>query len=146
MAYLVKDEFLNADINKVILMCLFHDIGEAVTKDIPSFKKNEKDEEIESNAVNELINNLPQQYKTELKNLFKEMNEQETTGAKLYKSLDKLEALIQHNEADISTWLPLEKELQLTYGTEECDFSRYTKELRKTVRIESEQKVKNAFP
>ncbi len=34
--------------------------------------------------------------------------------AELYKALDKMEALIQHNEADISTWLPLEYELQLT--------------------------------
>lgn len=144
MAYLVKDEFPGADINKVILMCLFHDIGEAITKDIPAFEKTEKDEKTESSIVDSLINKLPQPYKTELKNLFLEMNEQLTAEAKLYKALDKLEALIQHNEADISTWLPLERELQLTYGTEECDFSSYTKELRKTAKIESEQKIKKA--
>ena len=38
MAYFVKDEFPEADISKVILMCIFHDLGEAITGDIPSFK------------------------------------------------------------------------------------------------------------
>ena len=31
--------------------------------------------------------------------------------AKVYKALDKLEAVIAHNESDISTWLPLELSL-----------------------------------
>ena len=43
----------------------------------------------------------------------------ETLEAKIYKALDKLEALIQHNEADLSTWIPLEYDLQITYGTKE---------------------------
>ena len=34
MALLMKDEFAQADIDKVIRMCLLHDIGEAVTGDI----------------------------------------------------------------------------------------------------------------
>lgn len=35
------------------------------------------------------------------------------------KALDKLEALIQHNEAPLETWIPLEYELNLTYADEE---------------------------
>ncbi|MDE6699988.1 MAG: HD domain-containing protein, partial [Acetatifactor sp.] len=31
MAYLVRDEFPQLDIERVIQMCLFHDMGEAVT-------------------------------------------------------------------------------------------------------------------
>ncbi len=42
MAALIGDEFPEADINKVIKMCLFHDIGEAFTGDIPSFLKTEE--------------------------------------------------------------------------------------------------------
>ena len=41
MAYFVKDEFSDVDIQKVILMCLFHDLGEAFTGDIPCFEKTE---------------------------------------------------------------------------------------------------------
>ena len=51
-----------------------------------------------------------------------EMEEQRTLEAKIFKALDKMEALISHNEADISTWLPLEYELNLTYGRRRCSF------------------------
>ena len=50
--------------------------------------------------------------------LFAEMNALKTDEAKVYKALDKLEAVIAHNESDISTWLPLEYELQQTYAAE----------------------------
>lgn len=36
----------------------------------------------------------------------------------------------RHNEADIASWLPLEYDLQLTYGTEEVQFSQYTRKLK----------------
>ena len=69
------------------------------------------------------------------------MKERRTSEAKLWKSLDMLEALIQHNEADISTWLPLEDELNLTYGQLECEEFAYTKALRALVRETSEAKL-----
>ena len=65
----------------------------------------------------------------------------ETQEARLYKSLDKLEALIQHNEADISTWIPLEYDLQMTYGNEECKFTKYIQRLRDEVRKDSKRKI-----
>lgn len=116
MAYFMKDEFKDADIDKVIRMCMFHDIGEAFTGDIPTFEKKEKDSLKEEKIVENWIDELPKPYKKELHELFKEMEEQVTTEAKLYKALDRMEAVIQHNEADIRTWLPLEYELQLSYG------------------------------
>lgn len=141
MAYLVKDEFPETDIDKVIRMCLFHDIGEAVTGDIPAFEKTRKDEAVEDTAVSRLLEQLPEPYYGELRELFREMNEQQTPEAKLYKALDKLEALIQHNEADLSTWIPLEYDLQMTYGTKECSFHKYINELRNMVREDSRQKA-----
>lgn len=38
MAYLMRDEFPEADMDKVVQMCLIHDLGEAFTGDIPSFE------------------------------------------------------------------------------------------------------------
>ena len=55
--------------------------------------------------------------------------------------LDKLEALIQHNESDIKTWIPLEYDLQMTYGNEQVKFSEYLTELRAKVREDSVQKI-----
>ena len=137
MAYLVKNEFPDLDIGKVMLMCTVHDLGEAVTGDIPAFEKTEEDSAVEANAVERLLAHLPAQERGELTELFAEMEAQETQEARLYKALDKLEALIQHNEADLSTWLPLEYDLQMTYGTRECAFSEYIKRLRDEVRRDS---------
>ena len=84
---------------------------------------------------------MPAPYDEVLPALFHEMDEQSTVEAKLYKALDKLEALIQHNEADLSTWLPLEYDLQMTYGTKECAFSEYLVRLRDAVREDSRKKA-----
>ena len=47
MALMLKDEIPEVDMDKVIHMCLLHDIGEAVTGDIPSFEKTQKHEKTE---------------------------------------------------------------------------------------------------
>ena len=39
MAMLVADAFPEADMDKVIRMCLIHDLGESFTGDIPAFEK-----------------------------------------------------------------------------------------------------------
>ncbi len=144
MAYLIRDEFPEADMDKVIRMCLLHDLGEAVTGDIACFEKTEEDEATEATAVSRLLERLPEPYRREVGLLFEEMRKQETAEAKLYKALDKLEALIQHNEADISTWIPLEYDLQMTYGAEECRFSEYLHRLREAVREDSVRKIEEA--
>ena len=141
MAYLVKDEFPEADISRVILMCLFHDIGEAFTGDIPTFLKTGADEEAEGNMVDRFLDTLTEPYRSELRALFAEMRELKTAEAKIYKALDKMEAVIQHNEADISTWLPLEYDLQMTYGEKEVRFSDWTNALKQAANDKTREKI-----
>ena len=64
--------------------------------------------------------------------------------AKLYKALDKMEAVIQHNEASLETWLPLEYELQFTYGEKETQEFSYTRELKAYVNKMTEKKIKGS--
>ena len=144
MAMLVGDEFSELDMDKVIKMCLIHDMGEAITGDIPAFEKTDKDRKVENKKVEQLTDILPEPVRAEWKALFEEMETMETQEARLYKSLDKLEALIQHNEADISTWIPLEYDLQMTYGNEECKFTEYIQRLRDEVRKDSKRKIEES--
>lgn len=141
MALFLQDEFPDADMDKVIRMCIVHDIGEAFTGDIPAFEKTDGDEKKEEDVVKRFTDGLPEPYRTELGNLFEEMNALESEEAKIYKALDKMEAVIQHNEADISTWLPLEYELQLHYGEKEVDFSAYMKNLKEAANEDSRRKI-----
>ncbi len=144
MAMLCADEYPELDMSKVIKMCLIHDFGEAITGYIPAFLKTEQNEMDEDNAVVRLLSELPTDFRIELQALFDEMNERETAEAKLFKSLDNLEALISHNEADISTWLPLEYEENLIYGQANCEWSEWTKELRAEIKKDSFEKIEKA--
>ena len=130
MAMLLESEYPGLDMNKVIKMCLIHDLGEAFTGDIATFYKTDADTEAEDNAYQNWVNTFPEPSKSQFNALLAEMNALATPEAKLYKALDKMEAVIQHNESDISSWLPLEYDLQLRYGAEEVAFSSYTKELK----------------
>ena len=53
LAYFVSDEFKDIDLEKLMKMCLIHDLGEAFTGDIPSFLKNNDDEEREQRQGDE---------------------------------------------------------------------------------------------
>lgn len=141
MAFFMKDEFPMLNMDKVIKMCLIHDLGECFTGDIPSFLKSGGDEERERSALETWVASLPAPYSVELKTLYAEMDALKTDEARLYKALDKLEAVIQHNESDIATWLPREYELNLTYADENVAFSDYLKRLREEIRRETRDKI-----
>ena len=144
MAMLMKDEFPDLDIDRVVRMCLVHDIGEAVTGDIPTFRKTDADRTVEDRAVNGLLDNLPEPWPGELRALFDEMEALETPEAKLYKALDRMEAIQSHNESGADTWLPLEYELNLTYGEREAAFSPYLTALRAEMRRDTQPLIDDA--
>jgi putative hydrolase of HD superfamily len=144
MAMLVADEFPEADVNKVIKMCLVHDFGEAITGDIPSFNKTEQHEREEDLAVKELLSRLPEGAASELTTLFAEMNGLSTLEAKLFKALDNMEVLISHNEAPLDTWIPLEFTLNFSYGAENVAFSEYMKKLKEEINADAKRKMDEA--
>lgn len=141
MAYFMKDEFPEANIDKVIKMCLIHDMGEAFTGDIPAFDKTSADEETEKKLLFDWVDDLPAPYNTEMMALYREMEEKQTLEAKLFKALDGLEAVIQHNEAALSTWSDNEYEINLTYAEDKCEFSSYLRNLRSAIKKETIEKI-----
>lgn len=141
MAYFLKDEFIDADMDKVIRMCLIHDLGEAFTGDIPVFEKTQADEQKEEQLLNDWIKTLPEEYAEEMTELYKEIAELKTKEAKIFKALDSLEAIIQHNESDVTTWLPHEYELNLSYAYDKVEFSPYMTELREEIRKDTLKKM-----
>ena len=141
MAYFMKDEFPEANMDKVIQMCIIHDLGEAFTGDIPTFEKTDVDRYTEENLLYSWVNSLPSKYAKEMISLYEEMEERKTIEAKIYKAIDGLEALIQHNISDLSTWIPREYELNKTYADDKVAFSEYLKELREEIRKDTLEKL-----
>ena len=141
MAYFLRDEFPTADLTRVLLMALLHDMGEVFTGDIPTFEKTDADRAREHELRDEWIDALPAPYAAEIRSLFAEMDAMETEEAKIVKALDRMEAVITHNEGDPHTWLPLEYDLQRTYGVKEAAFTPVLKELRAEVNREVDEVI-----
>ena len=144
LAWFLRDEFPEADMNKVISMVLIHDLGEAFTGDIPTFQKTTADEMREDDLLAHWIASLPESFSRELSALYEEMAQRQTLEARIFKALDGLEALIQHNASDLSTWTPNEHRLNLTYADDKTAFSSYLTQLRQAIREDTVQKLEAA--
>lgn len=141
MALLLRNEFPDIDINKVVNMCLIHDLGECFTGDIPTFIKTDAERETEDSLLQKWVNSMPTEVSNDLTALFSEMEAQKTAEAKIYKALDKLEALIQHNESPLNTWSENEFELNKTYAFDAVAFSEWLTDLRKAILEDTIKKI-----
>ena len=141
MAYWLRDDFPELDMDKVVRMCLIHDLGEAFTGDIPSFLKTVADEAREEDLLFAWVRTLPEPFRGEMDALYREMAARQTPEARLYKALDNMEAVIQHNESDLATWSENEFTLNLTYGFDKAAWSPVLTALRQAVREETESKI-----
>ena len=122
MAALLREQFPGLDTDRVTELCLVHDLGELFTGDV-------------------WVDALPEPLRGRMSALCAELEAGQTGEAKLCRALDRLEALIQHNEADIASWLPLEYDLQQTYGLRDCAFDPWVNALRQLVLKESLDKI-----
>ena len=133
----------NIDIGHVLKMIIVHDLGEVYAgdyqvygKDVPANKH-----ELEEEALTKLLSTLPSYTKQEIMDLWNEFESRETLEAKFGVALDKLEVLIQHNEADISTYLEGEGEYNLTYADDKVSYNETLKEFRELIREGTKKKI-----
>jgi len=143
MAYFLRDAFPEADMDKVVRMCLIHDLGEAFTGDIPTFDKTKADEITEDELLDRWVSSLPQPLSDDMRALYQEMNARESVEAKIYKALDGLEAVIQHNESPLDTWIEREYSLNLTYAYDKCAFSSWLTKLRDEIHMDTVRKIES---
>ena len=133
MAMLLRQEFPDVNIDRVVDMCLIHDLGECFTGDIPTFAKTDADRAAEDTLLEQWVASLPQDTAAEFSALFAEMQAQLTQEAKIFRALDKLEALIQHNESPLDTWSENEYALNKTYAFDAAAFSEWLTALRQEI-------------
>lgn len=137
------------DLEKLLKMTIIHDLVEAEVGDIPAFdtmndeqKRNMKHKN-EIMAIEKIRDMLGNTLGNDIYELWMEFEEKETYEAKVANGLDKLEAQIQHNEADLSTWIDIE--FKMCYMLDKhVEFEPALMELKKLVLEQAEQKLINA--
>ncbi len=87
------------DVDKVVKMCLFHDMPECRINDVPrsAIKYLNKDP-IEKEVVKDQAAMLPQEIGNDFASIFNEMDEMKTKEAIVAKDADRLELLVQAKE------------------------------------------------
>jgi len=137
------------DIGKLLKMIIIHDLVEAEARDIPAFdtmnndqKKKEK-EVSELKAIENIRNTLQGDLGDDIFNLWIEFEHKQTYEAKVANALDKLEAQIQHNEADIITWIDIEYKMSFMLE-KHTEFDSILTLFKNIIEEESEIKLTNA--
>ena len=150
MAMLIEP-YLNqaVDSARLLKMIIVHDLVEAEATDIPAFDTMNNAELKEQKQINEIRaiekirDTLQGSLGEDVYNLWMEFEHKETFEAKVANALDKLEAQIQHNEADISTWLDVEHKMSFMMG-KHTDFHPVLTMFKELIEEDAELKLRNA--
>ncbi len=95
IGYVLSKQIPNADTNKTVLICLFHDLHEARTGDLNYVNKQyvKIDEE---KAINDMTEKLP--FGEDIKSFTNEFNKVESIEAQIAKDADQLDLIIELKE------------------------------------------------
>jgi putative hydrolase of HD superfamily len=145
LAILLSDKLnKKIDLLKVLKMLTIHDLAESVTGDIPawevSVRQNNKHKQ-EKKVFSAMVSKLPKNNAKEIISLWEEFEENKTKEAKFANSLDKVEVVLQHNIADISTWDDGDYNASPYYRDEYFDFDSFMRAFRDVVNIQGMKKV-----
>ncbi|PFG07606.1 HD domain-containing protein [Bacillus sp. es.034] len=137
------------DLEKLLKMIIIHDLVEAEAGDIPAFDTMHDQAAKEQKAFNErkviekIRDMLGNALGDVLYDLWHEFEEKETYEAKVANALDKLEAQIQHNEANISTWIEVEHRMSFMMD-KHVEFDGALQIFKDIIEDDAELKLKEA--
>jgi len=99
-AVVFATQFPEVNVERLLKICIIHDLGEAIGGDIPAIHQqaNAPKAEQERKDLLTLMEPLPVTLQQEITELWDEYEAATTPEAKVAKALDKLETLLQHNQ------------------------------------------------
>lgn len=113
------------DMCRAMKMIVVHDLTEVIATDIPLFETENNNEQKELKLIKEqeAIKTIAEQFSEtvgeDIRELWLEHEAQQTFESKVVRVLDKLDAQIQHNLADLSTWTDWERNRVFSGALEE---------------------------
>ncbi|WP_431034810.1 HD domain-containing protein [Pseudomonas yamanorum] len=139
MALVFGDHLSGLDNLKMLKMCVIHDLGEAISGDIPAVNKDSfpNKSEQERSDLMLLTTTLDEALKTEILALWDDYENASSPEAVAVKALDKLETLLQHNQGKNPP--DFDYEFNLSYGKKYTDASPLFETLRNIIDTETRE-------
>ncbi|POF28052.1 HD domain-containing protein [Roseibium marinum] len=130
MVLLLEKELTGIDFLKLLKLCLIHDLGEAISGDIPAPDQQPGDDrqQRERRDFQTLCTSLPEDLAGNLIDLWDEYAKAASVEARFAKAFDKLETIFQHllmPPPGASFY-----EFNLTYGRDRTDYHPLTRQVR----------------
>jgi len=100
LAMVFQDRLAELDFEKVLKICVIHDLGEAINGDVPAIHQSTTiDKSVsERRDLLTLLSPLPAALQQEFVSLWDEYDNATSAEAQAVKALDKLETIIQHSQ------------------------------------------------
>jgi len=100
MVLVFARELEGLDLGRLLQICIIHDLGEAISGDIPAVLQHAVPDksERERRDLLQLLAPLPSDQQQRFVDLWDEYEQARTPEARAAKALDKLETIIQHNQ------------------------------------------------
>lgn len=142
-AGVLAGEFPELDREKVLMMCLVHDLGEIYSGDISAALRPDAEDKLnqERADVQRISGFLPKDGPgSQVVALWEEYSRGETAEARFVKALDKAETIIQHSQGKNPSGF--DYGFNLEYGREYFTGDDRLMELRRLIDIETDKRMK----
>lgn len=114
-AVVLADAFAPIDTERLLKLCIIHDLGEAVSGDIPAIDpENQNKDGKEREDFLSLISLLPDKVRDEMLELWDDYHGPVSKEAQIARGLDKLETILQHNQG--ANAADFDYEFNIAYG------------------------------
>ena len=142
LALVLADEKPELDLQRVLAMCLVHDLGEAYEGDIPAVEQSDPAAKAaaELAAIDRITPLLPDEAAARIRALWEEYEACATPEARWVKALDKAETILQHNQG--ANPADFDYGFNLTYGAEWFRDDALLRELRRLLDAETARHVR----
>jgi putative hydrolase of HD superfamily len=117
MAVVFHGAFPDVDFARLIRICIVHDLGEALSGDVPApeqVRRGGSKAADERRDLVRIVESLPPAVRDEITSLWDEYEAAQSPEAKLAKALDKLETILQHTQGQNPS--EFDYRFNLTYG------------------------------
>ena len=150
MALVLAPEFPDVDFARLVKICVIHDLGEAISGDVPAPEQARRaaagatggKSADERRDLVALVSSLPDEPREEIIALWDEYEAASTPEARLAKALDKLETILQHTQGQNPP--DFDYRFNLGYARQHTASPPLIAEIRAVLDARTEQRARDA--